>query len=764
MGLVLYQGQLLMNEIKIILRLAQEGDFHDLLRWRNAKHVRASMINQKKISAKQHNKWWKSTVTDTGTRLLVLEIDHKPVAVINFFNLDLDKRFGWWGFYLTELCNRRNTLEIWTYVESITLRYAFDFLGLKRLFCETRRENIPVLLLHERFCFETVSSEISSKAIENDLIVKQITAEKFYKNKAQLLSSDILNAQMPIKKEKPRSNTSEAANLAIIGSANWEEIAHELSKAFLDFGALRVECIVPKFGQGFIELTDPSSNLRLENPDYLILAERFEDFVPALETLTDDMICTAEHRLNDYIENIRHVRSTMTGHFFVHDLCITKPFLSSFREDVTEDGATAKCIAKMNTKLAKLCEELPDTTLLPISKIVKEIGTIDANPGKYWLMGRFPFGPKFRGYYHKLLVGGIMALEGLTARALVLDLDNTLWGGVVGDDGKFGVQIGSDYPGNQFVSFQSFIKSLINQGLILTVCSKNCEEVALSVFNDNPNMIIKVRDLTSHRINWSTKSQNIKEISREIDLGLSSLMFIDDNPMEREEVRQNCPGVIVPEMPNDVTQWPGFLARHPALTTIEISQNDRDKVDKYRIRAQIKDVERVSVDRHSFLRNLEMSIEIKPLIEANKPRALQILTKTNQFNTTSKRFSEAELDEKLAKGNDVLTVRIKDRFGSDEIIAVLVITYTEDLNAHIDNFVMSCRVMGRGTETAILADVCKRAIDRGCRRLVGKIINTERNQPCRNVYSDHDFEMHSSKVFILELEKPTQFPDWFKYL
>lgn len=483
-----------------------------------------------------------------------------------------------------------------------------------------------------------------------------------------------------------------------------------------------------------------------------------------LETLSESTLAAIQDRFSDYLANIREVRSALSGQIFVHDICPVRPFLSSFHEDTADQGAVARAVVQMNVEIAEFCEGIPDCTLLPVAQLVENIGRDAADPGKYWLMGRFPFGPKFSPAYQNLLTGALMALNGQTVRALVLDLDNTLWGGVVGDDGTFGIDLGSDYPGNQFVAFQNFIKSLAARGLILTVCSKNTEEVALNAFRDNPNMVIREDDLITHRINWTPKSQNIHEISAALDLGLGSLMFIDDNPMEREEVRQNCPGVVVPEMPLDVSEWPRFLSSHPALSTIRLIDQDRNRVQKYKIRKEIQMAEETSTDRHSFLRKLGMGVGIFNMTEATKPRALQLFAKTNQFNTTTTRYSEADALQIVADGGDVLTVRITDRFGSDEVIAVLVINYTDDKTAVIENFVMSCRVLGRGVESAVLAEVCKRAIAKGCVTLVGKVIESDRNHPCRDVYTRHDFKPAGETDFVLDLDVPTPFPDWFEYL
>ena len=745
-----------------VLRHVNDADVDDLLRWRNASNVRASMINQKLINPEEHRKWWRRVRKDKSRYFLILERETEPLAVINFFNVDNTRKIAWWGFYLTDAVQNQDTFPIWVDLEGLALRFAFESLSVEQLFCETRMTNEPVLMLHRRFGFENCSTGTLSEIQKNDLIVLQMTASHFSDKRHNLLSDKIVGITLPFVRPIQSASNKVNPKLVIVGSANWDQVVSDLESTILACSGLTVDCSTPSFGQGFMELMSSDSELFKNDPEYLILAERFEDFILPLETVSDTVLEGLSERFADYIMQIRSIRSKMTGHIFIHDLCSVRPFLSSFYDAIAHRGLIEKAIIQMNETLAKLCQELPDCTILPIGRLVSDIGVQSADPKKYWLLARFPFGPKFTPRYHRLLAGAIMALNGSSARGLVLDLDNTLWGGVIGDDGTFGVQLGPDYPGNQFVAFQHFIKSLSEQGLVLTVCSKNTEEVALDAFRNNPNMLISENDLITHRINWAPKSENILEISQELELGLGSLMFVDDNPIEREEVRQNCPNVIVPEMPLDVTEWPGFLARHPALSKFQLIDQDRERAEKYKIRAQVKWVQSTSKNRHAFLHNLGMGIEVANINEITRNRALQLIIKTNQFNTTTKRYSELEIDDIVTKGNDLLTVRITDRFGSDETIAVLAIIYKKESIAWIDNFVMSCRVMGRGVETAILADICQRALVRGCVRLVGPIKETERNLPCREVYAQHNFEEVERGIYSLDLTKPVIFPDWFQ--
>lgn len=751
-----------MGDLK--LRAAIDGDAENLLRWRNQPHVRASMVNQQEIALDAHLAWWAKAQTDPSKRFLILEKAGAPVAVVNFFDIEPGES-AWWGFYLTdhEAAEGADALAIWMDAEAAALRYAFEALGLKRLLCETRSTNEPVLALHDRFGFETLPQDTSPTAAANDLIVKAISAEAFAAEATPQISAAA--ASLIIELDPRDAAAAEPAErLIFIGSANWDDLALGFTDVWRAATGQRVEAAAPPFGQGFLHLLDPGSDTRRQGAGTHVFTERFEDFLPPFAAPTPEALKTAEARFEDYLQTLRSVREAVSGRFLIHDVAPIRPALTSFDDLVRGDDPASRLAASMNERLRAFAEEAPDCHLLPLSAVVARIGRAAADPGKYWLMGRFPFGPKFAAPYFDMLLGALMAATQKTVRAIVLDLDNTLWGGVVGDDGVDNLALGSDYPDNQFVAFQAFIADCASRGLVLAVCSKNTEEVAMDAIRRHPAMVLKEEDFVARRINWAPKSRNIAEIAAELDLGPGSLMFIDDNPMERGEVRQNLPGVVTPEMPEDVAEWPGFLATHPALATLRVLDEDRDKAAKYRTRQQINQLRAGVVDHAEFLRNLGMGIEIADLTPASRARALQLIAKTNQFNTTTTRYSEADVDAMIAAGDSVATVRITDRFGSDEIIAVVAAKYEGD-RARVDNFVMSCRVLGRGVEQAVLAELSDRAAARGCATLEGLVIETDRNQPCRDVFARHGFEDGGDGVFRLDLAAGgVERPDWFEYL
>ncbi|MGE0700261.1 MAG: HAD-IIIC family phosphatase [Hyphomicrobiaceae bacterium] len=729
-----------------VLKPASDELRDAVLSWRNSPAVRRTMITQDVIPPDAHARWWERVKEDRTKRVLVLLAEQQPVGIINFF--DVTATSAWWGFYPAEGAageGGAGGLQAWLALEQAALIYAFDVLGIDELLCETRHDNTGVLVLHDRLGFETLPREPYPNAVAHNLIVKRMTRPGYQQARNQ--DELPLSQQLTVERHRfdqpaaePSAQREPAVRLAVIGSANWDIAARELAASYEAWTGHSIDVYTPPFGQGTMQLLDPVSALRGTARDFWIFAERLEDLCGPFDVpgTTDEAV--VRERFERHVASIRRARGELKGTFLVHDMWPVRPRPQTVEEMANGSDAAARLCNALNGELAQLCSELPDTQLVPISSLIREVGARNADPGKYWLLGRVAYGKPLVESWSALVAGIVLAKRGQTARVLVLDLDNTLWGGVIGDDGMAGIEISSDYPGNEFKAMQHAVLSLKARGIPLTVSSKNTEHVALEAIRKHPEMVLRDTDLVAWRINWQPKSLNIREIASELSLGLGSLMFIDDNPVERAEVRRNCPGLIVPEMPEDVALWPAFLLSHPALTAVSLSAEDLGRAKSYEIRRQIVAAEQQAPSREAFLKELGMTLEVMPAASSAMQRVSQLVAKTNQFNTTTKRYSAADIAAKMAGGGDVLTLRLKDKFGSDEVIGVVLVDYdTAGRTAQIDNFVMSCRVLGRGVEAGAMAVVSERALRRGCDRLAGRIVPTERNEPCRSLYSDNGF-------------------------
>lgn len=749
-----------------VVRPVADSEMLDVLRWRNAVAVRRTMITQDPIPLDNHLAWWDRVREDASKRVLLLCEAERRLGIITFFDIadGPDGRTAWWGFYPTDSASEGGggALRSWLAIERGALVYAFDVLRLDALLCETRADNLGVLALHDRLGFETLAPEPYSNAVKHGLVVKRLSREVFDHGRAAGDVPAIGELRLELHDfDAPRVEPP-TLRLAVLGSANWDLAARGLISAFARWTGWKVDAHTPPFGQAAMELLDPASKLRSVERDVWIFADRIEDFGDpfALPGQTDERL--VRERFERYERQIRRARAEVGGLFLVHDLAPMRPWARSYEEAVNGTDAVSRLCAEFNAQLASLCGELPDATLLPISALVREIGAMRADPGKYWLMGRIACGPAMAEAWADAVVGAVLFRRGLTARALVLDLDNTLWGGAIGDEGVSGISLSSDYPGNEFKVVQNVALALKARGLPLTICSKNTEGIAMEAIRTHPEMVLREADFVAKRINWAPKSGNIREIAAELSLGLGSLMFVDDNPVERDEARRNCPGLIVPDMPEDVAIWPEFLLRHPALAALSLTAEDLARARSYDIRSRIIAAEREAPSRSAFLKELGLTLEVHDATPATMQRVLQLIAKTNQFNTTQRRYTEADLAARTAAGGYTLTLRLKDKYGSDELIGVVVVDF--DMTARkaiIDNFIMSCRVLERGVEAGALAVVGEAALARGCEVIDGRIIVSERNEPCRSVYVDNGFVSLGENRFEFQLaDGPPPRPDW----
>src|SRR6185369_7763364 len=506
------------------------------------------------------------------------------------------------------------------------------------------------------------------------------------------------------------NKTCTAFKAAFLGSANWDLVALDFINRYSSCVNQEVKLLSIPFGQYRLQLVDEMSELRKSSLDLYVFCERFEDlseFPFSNSDLAQSSVTT--ERFNEYVELIKFARSQLPGQFFVLDFAPVSPMPLNMVGYCNEPNSLSEFVSSLNTKLRELCETTPDIHLVSLSSLVTLYGARNADPGKYWHIGRIAYNAGFGGFLSQRLIGMILALRGQTARVLVLDLDNTLWGGVLGDDGIKGIKLGGDFPGSVFVEIQKSIIALKNNGFILAICSKNTEKVAVEAINTHPNMVLRLEDFVSVKINWNDKVDNIREIAEEVGVGLSTVCLIDDSPYEREAVRQQLPEVIVPELPEDYTEWPAFVYNYPYLTTLYLTREDLERNSRQKARARIH-MESQSFDsKEDYWRSLNMTIYFHSMNATNLQRVLQLIAKTNQFNMTTKRYTEADLNRMKYDNYTIMAIGLSDRYSDKEIVGVVIFQqpFNKDLPVIIDTFILSCRVLGRTIEKGILGWICK---------------------------------------------------------
>jgi FkbH-like protein len=334
------------------------------------------------------------------------------------------------------------------------------------------------------------------------------------------------------------------------------------------------------------------------------------------------------------------------------------------------------------------------------------------------------------------------AARGKSRKCLVLDLDNTLWGGVIGDDGLNGIRLGQgSSTGEAFLEIQRYALALRQRGIVLAVCSKNDEANARLPFREHPEMLLKEEHIAVFVANWQDKANNIREIAATLNIGIDAIVFLDDNPVERGLVREILPEVAVPELTDDPADYPGILARAGYFEAVGLSNEDLKRADYYQANAERVSLKKIG-NLEEYLASLEMVATLAPFDAVGRVRIAQLINKSNQFNLTTRRYSEGEVARFQTDPNKFcLQVRLIDRFGDNGMISVVIFDRAEEA-WRCDTWLMSCRVLGRRVEELVLAHVAEAARSAGAQRLVGLYLPTKKNA----LVADHFAKLGFSKI------------------
>lgn len=362
-------------------------------------------------------------------------------------------------------------------------------------------------------------------------------------------------------------------------------------------------------------------------------------------------------------------------------------------------------------------------------------GLLAARDDRGWFESKQPCAPDTLVDVARELAYIVKSLRQGAKKVLVLDLDNTLWGGVIGDDGLQGIELGDTSPrGEAFKAFQRFVRSLSDRGVLLAVCSKNDEAVAREAFERHPEMVLRLEDFASFKANWQPKSENIRAMADELSLGLESFVFVDDNPAEIEIVRQFCPGVTTLLAAPDPASFVAIVQEARLFEPLRLTAEDLVRASQYRVEGERRALMANATDMDAYLRSLDMVARVRALDDADLPRATQLINKSNQFNLTTRRRTEAEVRAFVgATSRRGFTVRLADRFGDHGLVSVVLVEAV-DRDLHVDTWVMSCRVLKRQVEDVVINEIVRLAEESGCHRIIGVYLPTPKNGMVRDLY------------------------------
>ncbi len=386
--------------------------------------------------------------------------------------------------------------------------------------------------------------------------------------------------------------------------------------------------------------------------------------------------------------------------------------------------------------LSRTCKRL---FLADFSSIINRRGLVNSFDSRLYINADMVFGLDILPDLVKNLHDVIQAVAGRFKKCLILDLDNTVWGGIIGDDGIEGIQVGDLGIGKAFTGLQRWVKELKNRGILLAVCSKNTEEIAREPFENHPDMVLRLNDIAIFVANWENKVDNIRHIQSVLNISFDSMVFLDDNPFERTMVQQAIPDITVPALPEDPSEYLVFLEGLNLFETASFTEEDRERTGQYQVEAKRTTLQQSYLNEDEFLDSLQMRSEVRAFDAFTIPRIAQLSQRSNQFNLRTVRYTE-EQTGKIATDKDYFTISftLQDIFGDNGLISAIILQ-KRDRALFVDTWIMSCRVLKRGMENFVLNTMVGIARSHGCSELVGEYIATPKNGMVKNHYSDLGF-------------------------
>ncbi len=488
----------------------------------------------------------------------------------------------------------------------------------------------------------------------------------------------------------------------------------------------------------------------------------YEAFAPDITFLIMDVLEAVDHDPDAGSERIESWFSSLKAALHAERLYyVSDAFLWGPEAEILRgDDCRGALEYRWQECLRALCAQCPNVRILPYRHVIEEMGAENAFSLKMWYMGRILHTNEAQKRIVELLLHIIRLQRRIPKKVLLLDLDNTLWGGLAGEADHTPIVLSGEHTGLMYRNLQRVIAGMQKQGVLLGIVSKNNEKDAMDIISSHPQMVLRPEDFVAMKINWRPKPENITEIARELNLGLDSFVFWDDSPAERTLVKASLPQVTVPDFPDRPEELTEAMVRiyRQYFEQAAVTSEDRQKTRQYAENAKRSALKTQALDFASYLRQLAMEIS-RESPEANSERLTQLVNKTNQFNLTTKRYEPSAMQGLLQDaGKRVYLYRVKDCFGDNGIVAAVIVDLTEAVPM-IDTFVMSCRVMGRNIENAIIEDIERELYRQGYTSLRAKYLPTAKNRPVENLFEKLDYRILAADKTGEKLYEITLAPD-----
>jgi len=503
------------------------------------------------------------------------------------------------------------------------------------------------------------------------------------------------------------------------------------------------------FNQIERQVFDPSSELFEFNPELVILFQSSHKLLAKYNKSKPEYYqLLADNRLEEINSIVSAINNQLNAKIIYYNYAeINDSVFGNYANKI--ELSFQFQLRKLNFELMKLSTQLTNLYVCDLSSLQNQLSKSVSFQTSVYINTEMVLSIDALPLVAEQTTDIISAMNGQSKKCVILDLDNTVWGGVIGDDGLENIQIGSLGIGKAFTEFQYWIKKLKNRGIIIAVCSKNTESVAKEPFEKHPDMVLRLDDIAVFMANWENKADNIRQIQSILNIGFDSMVFLDDNPFERNIVRENIPGITVPELPADPADYLEYLYTLNLFETISYSNEDTERTKLYQVEAQRSVLQQKFTNEDEFLESLNMLSLVEPFNKFNTPRVAQLSQRSNQFNLRTIRYTESDIA--LISNSDnfyTFAFTLEDKFGDNGLICVIVLKAKDKETVFIETWLMSCRVLKRGMEQFTLNTIVDFAKEKGFTQLEGEYIPTAKNEMVKAHYANLGFENSGDQWFL----------------
>lgn len=579
----------------------------------------------------------------------------------------------------------------------------------------------------------------------------------------KIFNSDVLDVKFSDMLSKVRDNDASDShsrlNLAFLRNITIEPLIPFFKYQCMTKG-VKANTYVCDFDNIMQDVLDKNSRLYKHDPKIIFIFIKLEEIAPKLCLQFPELNST---QVTKHIEDIISYYKTMldsirsvSNALIVFNNFEANPFPSEGILDSQKIDGLANTIRRLNQDLLILKNKYSGILVLDLDMVASRIGLINFHSNMQWHMSKMPFSNLAMRHISSEAVKYVIASNGGTKKCIILDCDNTLWGGIVGEDGANGIVLDQNHPGSYFIKFQKDLQNLKSQGVLLAICSKNNESDVLSVFRDNENMVLKENDFSCMKINWNLKPDNIKEIAKDLNIGLQHIVFVDDSDFEIEMVTKLLPEVTTVLVPKNLSMLNNIFDGKGYFDKIQDSSVDSNRTEMYLAESKRKKELESKSNLEDYYRSLEIEARVGIMDSTDLPRVAQLTQKTNQFNLTTIRYSEQDIDVlSQAKYSDIITLKAHDKFGEYGLIGVAILRYIEAIS-EIDTFLLSCRAIGRGLEDVMLEKCIEQAKTKEMKLISGSFSKTKKNSQVEYFFETNGFDLKieesSKKEYLCKID------------